>query len=84
MTVTAAKIRREIARDGQTVRYVYVFCDACKYWHAFAWTVSESFDPAERHLVNVHGLTPEAASNARRQWEFKQKQQATKNRSQDA
>lgn len=72
MTTTAAKIRREITRDGTTVRYVHVFCEACTYWHAFAWSVRESFDPAERHLVNVHGLTPEAASNARRQWEFKQ------------
>lgn len=72
MSATAAKIRREITRDGQTVRYVYVFCDACTYWHAFAWDVPTSFDPAERHLINVHGLAPEAASNARRQWEHKQ------------
>ncbi|MEV8265956.1 hypothetical protein AB0P00_17600 [Microbacterium sp. NPDC077057] len=73
-----AKIRREITRDGKTVRYVHVFCDACSYWHAFAWCVAESFDPAERHLVNVHGYTPEAASNARRQWEHNQKTKTTR------
>ncbi|WP_067200147.1 hypothetical protein [Microbacterium sp. XT11] len=62
-------IRREITRDGKTVRYVYVFCNACPYWHAFAWTVHESFDPAERHLINVHNIDARTASNPRRQWE---------------
>lgn len=70
--MTGAKIRREVTRDGKTVRYVHVFCEACRYWHGFGFSVLESFERAERHLMNVHGLDAREAGNARRQWEHKQ------------
>lgn len=59
-------IKREITKDGDTVRYVNSWCSACRYWHAFAWSVEEAYGQAERHLVNVHDIEPGAATGARR------------------
>jgi len=62
---TAPKIRREVTRDGQTVRYVNSFCTACSYWHAFEWSVEKAYAQGERHLINVHGIEPNLAMSAR-------------------
>lgn len=62
---TAPRIRREVTRDGDTVRYVYSFCTACTYWHAFEWSVAKAYEQGERHLINVHGIDPKAAMSSR-------------------
>lgn len=74
--MTAPKIRREITRDGSTIRYVHVFCVACQYWHGFGFTLDEAYSTGERHLMNVHDFTLEQATNARRQHDFKAAQHA--------
>lgn len=71
--MTAPSIRREITRDTKngTIRYVNSWCRACTYWNAFAFTIEQSFDQGERHLMNVHDLDARTATNARRQHEQK-------------
>jgi hypothetical protein len=64
--VTAPKIRREVTRNGDTVQYVYSFCNSCSYWHGFAWSLEEAYGQGERHLINVHDIDPRTASTARR------------------
>jgi hypothetical protein len=66
MSGTPPKIRREIAREGASVRYVYSFCSRCDYWYGFAWTLADAYAQGERHLINVHDLSPRVASTARR------------------
>lgn len=71
--MTAPSIRREITRDTKdgAIRYVNSWCRACTYWNAFAFTIEQSFDQGERHLMNVHDITAEAASRPRRQHEYR-------------
>jgi len=64
--MTDPRIKREITRNGDEVRYVHSFCPACSYWHGFAWTVEEAYEQGERHLINVHDVDPRTASGARR------------------
>ena len=70
---TGPKITREVARDGEHVRYVYSFCSSCSYWHGFAWTIADSYAQSERHLINVHDIDPRVASTARRAAESRAK-----------
>lgn len=67
--MTAPKILREVTRVEGEIAYVYSFCAACRYWHAFTWTVEESYIACERHLMNVHDVPREVAENTRRKKE---------------
>lgn len=71
--MSAPKITREVSRDAGRVRYVHTFCSACRYWHGFSWTLEGAYEPAERHLVNVHDVDPRVASTARRVAESKKR-----------
>lgn len=62
-------IKREVTRDGQTVRYVHSFCTECPYWYGFEWTLEKAYEQGERHLINVHGTDPRTAGAARRKQE---------------
>ena len=64
-----ARIKREVTRNGDEVRYVHSFCTDCPYWHAFEWTLQKAYEAGERHLINVHDIDPREASSARRQHE---------------
>lgn len=61
-----ARIKREVTRDGDAVRYVYSFCSDCQYWHGFEWTLERAYEQGERHLINVHDIDPRIAGAARR------------------
>lgn len=64
--MTAPRIRREITRNGNEIRYVHSFCPTCTYWYAFAWTLDDAYEQGERHLMNVHDVDARTASGARR------------------
>lgn len=69
-----ARIKREVTRDGDTIRYVYSFCSECQYWHAFEWTIEKAYEQGERHLINVHDVEPRIAYSARNKAEERARQ----------
>lgn len=65
--MTAPRVWREVTKVDGDVAYVHSFCAACEYWHAFTWDVEAAYTATERHLINVHDMTAEAAGKTRKQ-----------------
>lgn len=72
--MTAPKIRHEVSHNGTGVAYVHSFCPECSYWSAFAWTLEAARDAGDRHLMNVHDVTQDQISDARRHREQRARQ----------
>jgi len=45
---------------------IVVKCSECPHWYAFAWTREAGYTSSEQHLVDVHGIEPNQAAEARR------------------
>lgn len=61
-------IRHDISDES-----IVTICTECGYWSAFSWTRAEAFTVGEMHLINVHGISQEAAANARRQYNYRRR-----------
>lgn len=48
---------------------ILVGCTECPWWRAIRLDIIEAYKAAEQHEINVHGVEPNRAENARLKYE---------------